>query len=176
MWGFEADEAIPDIVVMAKGIGNGFPLGAVVARKHVAEPMAEKFMFHTYGANPTCCAAGRAVLQVIAEDKVQQNAKDVGGALLDRLRDLQETHPSIGDVRGHGLMLAVEIVKDRKTKESDKAATATVFEACRDAGLILSKSGPHQSVLRIVPPMCLSMDDVEGVAEGLDAAFTSLKT
>ena len=79
MWGFEADGVIPDIVVMAKGIGNGFPLGAVVARKHIAAPMAEKFMFHTYGANPTACAAGRAVLQVIEEDKVRENARDVGG-------------------------------------------------------------------------------------------------
>ncbi|WP_324751767.1 aspartate aminotransferase family protein [Roseovarius sp. Pro17] len=174
MWGFEADDAIPDIVVMAKGIGNGFPLGAVVARKQVAAPMAEKFMFHTYGANPTCCAAGRAVLQVIAEDKLQQNAKDVGGALLERLRDLQQKHPAIGDVRGRGLMQAIEIVSDRKTKAPDKAATATIFEACRDAGLILSKSGPHQSVLRMVPPMCLSMEDVGPIADGLDAAFASL--
>jgi alanine-glyoxylate transaminase / (R)-3-amino-2-methylpropionate-pyruvate transaminase len=172
MWAFEADGVIPDIVVMAKGIGNGFPLGAVVARKQVAAPMAEKFMFHTYGANPTSCAAGRAVLQVIAEDRVQQNAKAVGGALLERLRDLKQRHPAIGDVRGRGLMLAIEMVKDRKTKEPDRDTTAAVFEACRVAGLILSKSGPHQSVLRMVPPMCLSMEDVENVAEELDAAFT----
>ncbi|PVA10639.1 aspartate aminotransferase family protein [Pelagivirga sediminicola] len=173
MWAFEADGVIPDIVVMAKGIGNGFPLGAVVARKDVAAPMADKFMFHTYGANPTCCAAGRAVLQVIDEDKVQQNAKDVGGALLERLRDLKQRHPAIGDVRGRGLMLAIEMVKDRKTKEPDRDTTAAVFEACRDAGLIMSKSGPHQSVLRMVPPMCLSMQDVDNVADGLDAAFTA---
>jgi alanine-glyoxylate transaminase / (R)-3-amino-2-methylpropionate-pyruvate transaminase len=173
MWAFESDGVIPDIVVMAKGIGNGFPLGAVVARREVAAPMADKFMFHTYGANPTSCAAGRAVLQVIAEDEVQQNAKDVGGALLERLRDLKQRHPAIGDVRGRGLMLAIEMVRDRKTKEPDRETTAAVFEACRDAGLILSKSGPHQSVLRMVPPMCLSMEDVDHVADGLDAAFTA---
>ncbi|MCZ4353096.1 aspartate aminotransferase family protein [Roseovarius aestuarii] len=176
MWAFESDDMIPDIVVMAKGIGNGFPLGAVVARKEVAAPMSEKFMFHTYGANPTCCAAGRAVLQVIAEDKVQQNAKEVGAALLARLRDLQQKHPAIGDVRGRGLMLAIEMVKDHKTKEPDRDTTAAVFEACRDARLILSKSGPHQSVLRMVPPLCLSMDDVDTVADGLDQAFTKAKT
>ncbi len=78
MWGFEADDVVPDIVVMAKGIGNGFPLGAVVARREIAEAMADKFMFHTYGANPTSCAAGRAVLQVIAEDLVQENARTGG--------------------------------------------------------------------------------------------------
>ncbi len=174
MWGFEADGVIPDIAVMAKGIGNGFPLGAVVAQKHIAAPMAEKFMFHTYGANPTSCAAGRAVLQVIREDKVQENARVVGKALLERLKELQKKHTVIGDVRGRGLMLAIEMVKDRKTREPDAATTAAVFEKCREQNLILSKSGPTQSCLRMVPPMCLSMDDVEEVAKGLDNAFSSL--
>ncbi len=174
MWGFEADGVIPDIVVMAKGIGNGFPLGAVVARKHVAAPMAEKFMFHTYGANPTSCAAGRAVLQVIKEDKVRENARDVGAALLERLHALKAKYPAIGDVRGRGLMLAIELVKDRKTKEPDPQTTAAVFEATRECGVILSKSGAYQSCLRMVPPMCLSMEDVDHVHDGLDQAFDGL--
>ncbi|WP_170406076.1 aspartate aminotransferase family protein [Ruegeria arenilitoris] len=172
MWGFEADGVIPDIVVMAKGIGNGFPLGAVVARKEIAAPMADKFMFHTYGANPTSCAAGRAVLQVIKEDKVRENARDVGAALLERLHVLKDKYPVIGDVRGRGLMLAVEMVKDRKTKEPDPQTTAAVFEATRESGIILSKSGAYQSCLRMVPPMCLSMEDVDHVTDGLDQAFS----
>jgi len=175
MWGFEADGVVPDIVVMAKGIGNGFPLGAVVARKHVAEPMAEKFLFHTYGANPTSCAAAPAVLQVMAEDRVQENARVVGAALLERLNELKERHRAIGDVRGRGLMLAIEMVKDRRTKEPDEETTALVFEKCRDQNLILSKSGPTRSCLRMVPPMCLSLEDVDAVAEGLDQAFSSIK-
>ncbi|MEM7268386.1 MAG: aspartate aminotransferase family protein [Pseudomonadota bacterium] len=170
MWGFEADGVVPDIVVMAKGIGNGFPLGAVVAKAGIAAPMAEKFMFHTYGANPTSCAAGRAVLEVLQEDKVQESARDVGAALLERLKALQSMHDFIGDVRGRGLMLALEFVSDRAAKTPDKARTAAVFEACRDQRLILSKSGPFQSCLRIVPPMCLAMEDVDVVAEGIDAA------
>lgn len=174
MWGFERDGVIPDIVVMAKGIGNGFPLGAVVARKHIAAPMAEKFMFHTYGANPTSCAAGRAVLQVIKEDKVQENAQTVGAALLERLHALKDKYSAIGDVRGRGLMLAIEMVKDRTTKEPDPQTTAAVFEACRESGLILSKSGAFQSCLRMVPPMCLSLEDVDQVHNGLDRAFASL--
>ncbi len=173
MWGFEADGVVPDIVVLAKGIGNGFPLGAVVARKPIGDAMAEKFMFHTYGANPTSCAAGRAVLQVIREEKTQANSKDVGAAFLARLKDLQQRHKSIGDVRGRGLMLAIEMVRDRKTKEPDSAITAEVFERCREQGLILSKSGPDRSVLRMVPPMCLSLEDVDKVADGLDQAFTA---
>ena len=172
-WGFEAGGVVPDSVVMAKGIGNGFPLGAVVARKHIAAPMAEKFLFHTYGANPTACAAGRAVLDVIATDKVQENAKVVGSALLSRLEECKKKYSAIGDVRGRGLMLAIEMVKDRNSKEPDAAMTSAVFEACRESGLILSKSGPYQSCLRMVPPMCLSLDDVENVAEGLDRAFSN---
>lgn len=173
-WGFEADGVVPDIVVMAKGLGNGFPIGAVVARKEIAAPMAEKFMFHTYGANPTSAAAGRAVLAVLRDEKLQQNAAAVGGALLERLKDLQRRHAAIGDVRGTGLMLAIEMVSDRDAKTPDRETTSAVFEACRTQGLILSKSGPSQSVLRMVPPLCLSLDDVDRVAEGMDAAFAGL--
>lgn len=173
-WGFESDGVVPDIVVMAKGLGNGFPIGAVVARKEVASPMAEKFLFHTYGANPTSAAAARAVLAVMRDEHLQENARKVGTTLLERLRDLQRKHTAIGDVRGKGLMLAIEIVGDRATRTPDRETTSVVFEACRDQGLILSKSGPHQSVLRMVPPLCLSMSDVDVVADGLDHAFSSL--
>ena len=173
MWGFESDNVVPDIVVMAKGLGNGFPIGAVVAQKQIAAPMAERFLFHTYGANPTSCAAGRAVLKVIKEAGLQENAKVVGKALLSRLQELKEKHTSIGDVRGCGLMLAIEFVADRKTKEPDRKTTAAVFEQCREQGIILSKSGPTQSCLRMVPPLCLTLDDVEQVAEKLDNALSN---
>ena len=173
MWGFESDNVVPDIVVMAKGLGNGFPIGAVVAQKQIAAPMAERFLFHTYGANPTSCAAGRAVLKVIKEAGLQENAKIVGKALLDRLQELKEKHVSIGDVRGCGLMLAIEFVSDRKTKEPDRTTTAAVFEQCREQGIILSKSGPTQSCLRMVPPLCLTIEDVEQVAEKLDNALSN---
>ena len=173
MWGFESDNVIPDIVVMAKGLGNGFPIGAVVAQKHIAAPMADRFLFHTYGANPTSCAAGRAVLKVIKEADLQANAKVVGKALLSRLQELKEKHNCIGDVRGCGLMLAIEFVSDKKTKKPDAVTTAAVFEKCREQGVILSKSGPTQSCLRMVPPLCLTLDDVEQVAEKLDNALTS---
>ncbi len=174
-WGFEADGEVPDIVVMAKGLGNGFPIGAVVARKEVAAPMAERFMFHTYGANPTSCAAARAVLQVLRDEQLQENARVVGAALFERLKILQDTHAVIGDVRGKGLMLAVEIVSDRSTKAPDRDTTSSVFEACRAQGLILSKSGPTQSTLRMVPPLCLSLDDVDVVARGLHEAFLAAR-
>ena len=173
-WAFESHDVIPDIVVVAKGVGNGFPLAAVVARRHVAEAMADKFVFHTYGANPVACAAGRAVLRVHARDCLMENADLVGAALLERLKALKQRHPAIGDVRGEGLMVAVEIVKDRRTKEPDPEATARVFEEARKHGLVLSKSGPYRSVLRLAPPLCLSLADTDRVAEGLDRSFATL--
>ncbi len=170
-WAFEADGVVPDIVVMAKGIGNGIPLGAVVARREVAECMADKFLFHTYGSNPVACAAGRAVLNVIREDGLQENARVVGAALKVGLEDLQRRYPIIGDVRGVGLMLAVELVEDRITKAPATAATAAIFEETRRQGLVVSKSGPHRSILRMVPPLCLSMGDVQPVLDALDRSF-----
>ena len=172
-WAFEADGVVPDIVVMAKGIGNGIPLGAVVVKRETAECMADKFLFHTYGANPVACAVGRAVLRVIREEKLQENARRVGAALAERLIQLQQKFPVIGDVRGRGLMLAIECVKDRATREPDTETTARVFEATREEGLVVSKSGPYRSVLRMVPPLCLSMDDVPAVAERLDRSFAA---
>lgn len=170
-WAFEADGVVPDIVVMAKGIGNGIPLGAVVARRHVADCMADKFLFHTYGANPVACAAGRAVLQVIEEEALMDNARKVGAVLKEALLTLQGRFDKIGDVRGRGLMLAVELVEDRQTKTPATEATARVFEETRRQGLVVSKSGPHRSVLRMVPPMCLSMNDVEPVIEAFSRSL-----
>lgn len=172
-WAFEADGVVPDIMVIAKGLGNGIPIGAVVAKREVAECMGDKFLFHTYGANPAACAAGRAVLRVIREERLQENARKVGAALKERLAALQEKFPVIGDVRGRGLMLAIELVRDRRTREPDPETTARVFEESRRQRLVLSKSGPHRSVLRMVPPLCLSMQDVDPVAEGLERSFAA---
>ena len=173
-WAFEAHDVVPDIVVMAKGIGNGIPLGAVVAKREVAESMSDKFLFHTYGANPVACATGRAVLEIIDDEGLQKNALAVGAALKERLIDLQRKYDVIGDVRGKGLMLALELVKDRATKEPDPETTARVFEETRNQGLVVSKSGPHRSVLRMVPPLCLSINDVDGIAEGLERCFATM--
>jgi alanine-glyoxylate transaminase/(R)-3-amino-2-methylpropionate-pyruvate transaminase len=171
-WSFEAHGVIPDIVIMAKGIGNGIPLGAVVAKREVAEAMGDKFLFHTYGANPVACAAGRAVLRVMREEKLQENARNVGAVLKNRLLELQNKHEVIGDIRGKGLMLAIELVKNRRSKEPDPETTALVFEQTREHGLIASKSGPYRSVIRMCPPLCLSMDDVDDVVERFDRSFS----
>jgi alanine-glyoxylate transaminase/(R)-3-amino-2-methylpropionate-pyruvate transaminase len=170
-WSFEAHGVVPEIVVMAKGIANGFPLAAVVAQRHVAESLAGKFSFHTYGANPVCCAPGRAVLEVIAEEKLQANAKTVGAKLKAVLTKLHQRHEIVGDVRGRGLMLAIELVKDRKSKAPATEAAADIFERTREHGIVLSKSGANRNMLRMVPPLCLSADDVDGVADALERCF-----
>jgi len=170
-WAFEAHDVVPEIVVMAKGIGNGFPLAAVVAQRHVAESLAGKFTFHTYGASPVSCAAGRAVLRVIDEENLQQNARKVGAKLKDVLISLHQKHEIVGDVRGRGLMMAIELVKDRRSKSPAAEATADIFERSRENGLVLSKSGANRNILRMVPPMCLSEADVAFVADALERCF-----
>jgi alanine-glyoxylate transaminase/(R)-3-amino-2-methylpropionate-pyruvate transaminase len=171
-WAFEGHGIVPEIVVMAKGIGNGFPLGAVVAQRHVAEALAGKFSFHTYGASPTSCAAGRAVLQVIDEERLQENSRTVGAALRQVLERLHQKHEIVGEVRGHGLMLAIELVTDRKSKAPATDITADIFEKTRDNGLVISKSGAYRNILRMVPPMCITEADVTAVADALERSFS----
>ncbi|WP_119268721.1 aspartate aminotransferase family protein [Taklimakanibacter deserti] len=170
-WAFEHHGVLPEIVVMAKGIGNGFPLAAVVARRDVAESLAKKFFFNTYGASPMACAAGRAVLQVIDEEKLQQNSRTVGAELKSVLHRLHQKYEIIGDVRGHGLMLAIELVTDRKSKTPATKETAEIFEKTRENGIVVSKSGANRNILRMVPPMCVTKEDVALVEDALDRCF-----
>ena len=174
MWCFDAHDVVPDIVVLAKGIGNGIPLGAVIVKRDIAESMAGKFLFHTYGANPAACAAGRAVLHVIKRDRLIENARAVGHELHNGLLALKEKYDVIGDVRGTGFMQAIELVKDRETKEPAPDETAFVFERSRVHGIVVSKSGNFKNVLRMVPPLCLSMEDIEPVLSAFDQSFEDL--
>ncbi|MGI9310922.1 MAG: aspartate aminotransferase family protein [bacterium] len=173
-WSFMAHDVTPDIVVMAKGIGNGYPLAAVVARREVAEVMGNKFYFNTYGANPVSCAAGRAVLVVIEQCGLLENARNVGAALLQVLQKMRDQHNIIGDVRGKGLMMAAELVKDRTTKEPATEEMDRLFQLTREHGLVASKSGAHKNVLRICPPLCIQMEDVPFFEHALERSFAEL--
>jgi alanine-glyoxylate transaminase/(R)-3-amino-2-methylpropionate-pyruvate transaminase len=175
MWCFDHHGVVPDMMVIAKGLGNGIPIGALVVKKEIAESMAGKLLFHTYGANPVACSAARAVLNVIKQDDMIANAKTVGAALNEGLKQLQTRYDIIGDVRGRGFMQAIELVKDRDTKEPAPDHTAYVFERTREHGLILSKSGTFKNVLRMVPPLCLQMDDIQPVLDALDRSFSDLE-
>ena len=173
-WSFEKNGVVPDIVVAAKGIGNGYPLAAMIVRREIAEAMASKFYFHTYGANPVSCAAGRAVLHVIREQGLQQRAREVGAALLAVLEDLQGRYEGIGTVRGRGMMMALELVKDRASREPDPESLARLFELTREHGLVASKSGAYRNVLRICPPLCTRMEDVALFEAAINRSFESL--
>ena len=170
-WAFQHHDVVPEIVVMAKGIGNGFPLGAVVAQRHVAEKLAGKYSFHTYGASPMACAAGRAVLQVIDEERLQENSRRVGAKLKQVFERLHQKHEVVGAVRGRGLMMAIELVTDRKSKTPATEITADIFEKTRENGLVVSKSGASRNILRMVPPMCIQESDVATVEDALDRCF-----
>jgi alanine-glyoxylate transaminase/(R)-3-amino-2-methylpropionate-pyruvate transaminase len=170
-WAFQHHDVVPEIAVMAKGIGNGFPLGAVVAQRHVAEKLAGKYSFHTYGASPMACAAGRAVLQVIDEERLQENSRRVGAKLKQVFERLHQKHEVVGAVRGRGLMMAIELVTDRKSKTPATEITADIFEKTRENGLVVSKSGASRNILRMVPPMCIQESDVATVEDALDRCF-----
>lgn len=173
-WGFETQGVIPDIVTMAKGIGNGVPLGAVVTTPEIARVLAERIHFNTFGGNPVVCAQGKAVLEVIEEEGLQANALKVGNHLLEGFRQLAGKHSMIGDVRGKGLMIGVELVKDRQTKEPAKEECARIFERAKDLGLLIGKGGLNGNVLRIKPPMCLHREDADFMLAVLDQALAEV--
>lgn len=171
-WGFQNYDVIPDIVTMAKGIGNGVPLAAVTTRREVAEVLSQRLHFNTFGGNPVSMAAGLAVLEVIDEEGLQENARRLGGRFLRGLRRLQDSHALVGEVRGMGLMLGLELVTDRATHAPATAQTLEVLEAARDMGVLLGKGGLHGNVLRIKPPLCITAGDVDFALEVLDRALT----
>jgi alanine-glyoxylate transaminase/(R)-3-amino-2-methylpropionate-pyruvate transaminase len=167
-WAFENWDVLPDAVTMAKGIGNGAPLGAMVTRPEISATLANRITFNTFGGNPISMTQGIATLEVIDSENIQGNALRVGTHLKNRLLDLQQKHSLIGEVRGMGLMLGVELVKDRDTKEPAKTQTAAVLELAKERGLLLGKGGLHGNVLRIKPPMCVSIDDANFIVDCLD--------
>ncbi len=172
-WGFQTQGVTPDIVTMAKGIGNGCPLAAVVTTPAIARSIANRIHFNTFGGNPVSCAQGRAVLRVIEREGLQANCLKIGQQLKSGFSRLAQKHSLIGDIRGLGLMLGVELVKDRATKAPARDECAAVFEKCKDLGLLIGKGGLWGNTLRIKPPMCITADDAEFMIEALDRALAS---
>ncbi|HJT82284.1 MAG TPA: aminotransferase class III-fold pyridoxal phosphate-dependent enzyme [Chthoniobacterales bacterium] len=170
-WGFETQDVIPDIVTMAKGIGNGCPLGAVVTTPKIAATLAARTHFNTFGGNPVVSAQGKAVLEVIDREKLQQNSLNIGNHLLQGLARLKEKHNLIGDVRGKGLMLGIELVKDRASKEPAREECAQIMETTKEMGLLLGKGGLWGQTIRFSPPMCVTKQDADFLLEVLDQAF-----
>ncbi len=167
-FGIEQWDVKPDIITMAKGIGNGAPLGGIITTTEIAESMRGKVHFNTYGGNPVSMAAGLGVLEVIEKYDYAHNAAVIGKFLRDKLIALMDKHKIIGDVRGKGLMLGFELVKDRKTKEPAAKETLRVMDLCKDRGLLVGKGAMAGNVIRIKPPLCITKDDAEFIYKVLD--------
>jgi 4-aminobutyrate aminotransferase-like enzyme/Ser/Thr protein kinase RdoA (MazF antagonist) len=168
-WGFETQGVVPDIVTLGKPIGNGHPLAAVVTTQEIADSFNNGMeYFNTFGGNPVSCAIGLAVLDVIADERLQENALRVGSYLLERLRQLMTRHRLIGDVRGLGLFVGLELVLDRDTLEPAPAQASYASNRMRECGILLSTDGPYHNVLKIKPPMVFGVADADFLVETLD--------
>jgi 4-aminobutyrate aminotransferase-like enzyme/Ser/Thr protein kinase RdoA (MazF antagonist) len=161
-WGFETQGVVPDIVALGKPIGNAFPLAAVVTTPEIAASFANGMeFFSTFGGNPVAAAAGIAVLDVLEEEKLQQNALRVGHILIAGLKELQKKHALIGDVRGSGLFLGIDLVRDRDTRAPATDEAAYVVNRLRDCGILAGTDGPHHNVIKLRPPLIFSESDAE---------------
>jgi 4-aminobutyrate aminotransferase-like enzyme/Ser/Thr protein kinase RdoA (MazF antagonist) len=163
-WGFELQGVVPDIVTLGKPIGNGHPIGAVVTTPAIARSFETGMeYFNTFGGNPVSCAAALAVLDVIADERLQPHAQRLGDAIKAGLRELAGRHPQIADVRGEGLFLGVEL--------TDAAEATAVVEHARGAGVLLSTDGPRRNVIKIKPPLVVGDEDAERLLRTLNAAL-----
>ena len=175
-WGFQNWDVVPDFVTMAKGLGNGVPIGAVTTRMEIAKPLTQRIHFNTFANNPVSMAAGLAVLDIIEEDGLQENCRVLGARLKSGLQKLQASHALIGDVRGKGLMLGLELVSDRGTKAPAKQQTLDIMEALREMSVLVGRGGLDGNVLRIKPPMCITAADVDYALDAMDAALSAVRT
>jgi 4-aminobutyrate aminotransferase-like enzyme len=167
-WGFETYGVVPDIVVLGKPIGNGHPIGAVITTAEIADSFNNGMeFFSTFGGNNVSCAIGIAVLQTVLEEDLQSHAESVGSQLFQKLRELMTEFDIIGDVRGSGLFLGVELVRDRNTKEPATEEATSVVNEMRENGILLGTDGPFHNVLKIRPPMPFTMSDGDRLVETL---------
>jgi len=160
---------VPDIVSMGKPIGNGFPLGAVITTRAIADAFNNGMeYFNTFGGNPVACAVGLAVLDVIENENLQENALHVGKYWLEQLHKLKAKHDLIGDVRGLGLFIGVELVRDRVTREPAGDEADWIADQMRERGVLISTDGPYHSVLKVKPPICFTTENVDTMVSNLD--------
>lgn len=163
-----------DIVTMAKGFSNGAAVSAVVMKSDVAESMAGKTYFSTFGADPYQMVQAKLTMEIIREEKLIENAKSMGALLMDGLKQLMKSHTLIGDVRVRGLLIGIELVKDRKSKDYATEETVRLMDLCKDRGLLLGRGGLKGNVIRLAPPLIINADDVGTILKVLDESLTEL--
>jgi 4-aminobutyrate aminotransferase-like enzyme len=174
MWGFQRHGLIPDIVTLGKPMGNGYPVAAMVAKPDVLAPFGAKARyFNTFGGNPVAMAAANAVLEVIAEERLQENARVIGQYLRERLIELSGKFEVIGEVRGGGLFIGVELVTSRTTQAPATALTTWLVNEMRRRHVLISASGPHANVLKIRPPLPFGRKDADLLLTVLKTALES---
>src|SRR5437763_4191684 len=172
-FGIENWNVEPDIITSAKGLGNGVPIGITVATPEVADKFPG-LTFSTFGGNPVSCSAALAVLKVIEDDDLRKNSAVVGGYFREKLEGLKTKYPVIGDVRGMGLMQAIELVKDRETKEPDPQSVLRVFEETRRRGVLIGKGGLYGNVIRTGVMLNATKDTIDELITALDAGFATI--
>ena len=172
MWAFEHAGIVPDVVCVAKALANGMPLGAIVSRRELQEAWGIGAHGTTFGGNPVSCAAGVAVMRTIAEQGLVANAAARGEELLAGAKALMATDERIGDVRGLGLMVGVEFVRDRATREPDGETCEALIQACAEQGLLVLNCGTHHNVVRFLPPIDTTSEEI---ARGLDLFAAALR-
>ncbi|MFE2040229.1 aminotransferase [Streptomyces sp. NPDC059477] len=172
-WGFDQQGVVPDIVTVAKAMGNGHPLGAVITTREIAAAYrSQGYFFSSAGGSPVSSVVGLTVLDVIRDERLQENAFSVGDRLRDGLLELAERHPLIGAVHGSGLYLGVELVRDRVTREPAAEETAAICERLRELGVIVQPTSDRQCVLKIKPPLCLTPESADRFVAALDDTLT----
>jgi 4-aminobutyrate aminotransferase-like enzyme len=163
------------MVTMGKPMGNGHPIAAMVAKPEILQAFGENTRyFNTFGGNPVSCAVGQAVLEVIEEEGILANARDVGAYLRDGLQALAQHHHAIGDVRGAGLFIGVELVRDRGSREPDGETAARLVNGLRERRILISAAGPHANVLKIRPPLVFGREHADRFLEGVDAVLEEI--
>jgi 4-aminobutyrate aminotransferase-like enzyme/Ser/Thr protein kinase RdoA (MazF antagonist) len=171
-WGFQTQQVVPDIVVLGKPIGNAFPLAAVITTPEIAASFDNGMeFFSTFGGNPVACAAGLAVLDVLEDEHLQENALRVGNYLIARLKSMQEMHALVGDVRGSGLFLGLDLVIDRGTRAPAPQQASYVVNRLRDRGILAGTDGPHHNVIKLRPPLIFSQADADLFVTTLDSVL-----
>ncbi|XP_011379024.1 alanine--glyoxylate aminotransferase 2, mitochondrial [Pteropus vampyrus] len=172
-WGFQTHGVLPDIVTMAKGIANGFPMAAVVTTPEIAKSLAKSLChFNTFGGNPMACAIGSAVLEVIKEENLQENSHEVGVYMLLKFAKLRDEFEIIGDVRGKGLMIGIEMVKDKMSCQPlPREEVSQIHEDCKNMGLLIGRGGIFSQTFRIAPSMCVTKPDADFAVEVFRSAL-----
>lgn len=171
-WGFDSHGVVPDIATMGKPMGNGYPISAVVTSEDVIESFQQdSHYFNTFGGTPVACAAALAVLEVIEKEDLQTNALETGSYLLDGLKELATNQPIIGDIRGSGLFIAIELVRDRESREPATIETEKVVNLLRQHGILIGSTGQYDNVLKIRPPMVFSRANADLLLQKLKKAL-----